>query len=41
MAVVFWTIVVYVFVVATIGVVGYALARVLGIGSDDHHQPQH
>jgi NADH:ubiquinone oxidoreductase subunit 3 (subunit A) len=40
MAAVFWTIVVFVFVVATIGIVGFVIARVLGIGSD-HHQPQH
>lgn len=40
MAGVFWTIVVFVFVVATIGIVGYAIGRTFGIGSD-HHQPQH
>ena len=40
MTAVFWTIVVFVFVVSTIGIVGYAIARVFGIGGD-HHQPQH
>ena len=40
MTAVFWTIVVYVFVVATLGIVVYSLVRMFGIGSD-HHQPQH
>lgn len=37
---VFWTILVFVFVAATIGIVGYAIARAFGIGGD-HHLPQH
>ena len=38
---VFWTLVVYVFVVGTLATVAFALARMFGLGHDRHHRPQH
>ena len=37
---IFWTIVVFAFVIATLGIAAYAIARAFGFGQD-HHQPQH
>jgi len=37
---VFWTIIVFAFVVATLAIVAFAIVRAFGFGQD-HHQPQH